>query len=220
MTNGHATYKGMTLFTTAGERKYLSATERERFLAALNVLERPEERTFCEMLHWTGCRPSEALALTALNIDIEDGTVLVCTLKKRGGHRGRQFRAIPAPRGFIDRLDSVHGLSRARARPDGGRDARLWTFSRTTAWKRTQAVMRAAGITGARACAKGLRHGYGVHAALASVPETRIKKWLGHESLATTEIYLDMAGPEDRAIAERMWRSGPGPDGHAARILS
>ena len=210
MTNGPVTYKGMTLFTTAGERKYLSATERERFLAALNVLQRPEERTFCEMLHWTGCRPSEALALTALNIDIEDGTVVVCTLKKRGGHRGRQFRAIPAPRAYIERLDAVHGLSRARVRPDGGRDARLWTFSRTTAWKRTQTVMRAAGITGARACAKGLRHGYGVHAALASVPETRIKKWLGHESLATTEIYLDMAGPEDRAMAARMWPCGLG----------
>ncbi|MDD3444395.1 MAG: hypothetical protein PHS60_03220, partial [Zavarzinia sp.] len=64
-------------------------------------------------------------------------------------------------------------------------------------------------------CARGLRHAYGVHAALASVPETNIKKWLGHAHLATTEIYLDMAPPEERVIARRMW---PADDMQAAAI--
>ena len=68
--------------------------------------------------------------------------------------------------------------------------------------------MKAAGICGVRACAKGLRHTYGVHAALALVPETRIQKWLGHASLTTTEVYLDVALPEERAMAERMWPGG------------
>ena len=208
MAQGQPTYKGMTLFTQGGERKYLSAGERERFLAALHVLGRPEERTFCETLYWTGCRPSEALALTAHNIDIEGGAVIVRSLKKRGEWKGRHFRCIPVPRPYIERLDAVHHLRPTQARPLGYGDMPLWCFSRTTAWRLTRAVMDAAGITGARACAKGLRHAYGVHAALASVPETRIKKWLGHASLATTEIYLDMAAPEDRAIARRMWRGG------------
>lgn len=205
MMHGPSPYKGMTLFTQAGERKYLSAGERARFLAALPALDRPEERTFCEMLYWTGCRPSEALALTALNIDFEHGAVVVCSLKKRGEERGRHFRSIPVPSTFIEHLDAVHDLRRKQGMPDGGGSIRLWTFSRTTAWKRTRQVMDAAGITGKRACAKGLRHAYGIHAAIARVPETRIKKWLGHASLATTEIYLDMAAPEDRVIAERMW---------------
>lgn len=205
MTHGASPYKGMTLFTHAGERKYLSAGERERFLATLPVLERPEERTFCEVLYWTGCRPSEALALTALNIDFEHGAVVVCSLKKRGEERGRHFRSIPLPRDFLERLDKVHGLRRAQQQPDGGRNTYLWTFSRTTAWRHIKQVMAAAGITGVRACPKGLRHAYGIHAAISRVPESRIKKWLGHSSMATTEIYLDMAAPEDRTIAKRMW---------------
>ncbi len=202
-----ATYKGMTLFTEAGERKYLSAAERIRFLSALSVLNCPRERTFCEMLYWTGCRPSEALALTALNIDIDTGAVIVRSLKKRGKRKGCHFRPIPVPREFIARLAAAHDLRTVQACSDGGVHACLWNFGRTTGWKHIRRVMQAGGITGARACAKGLRHAYGVHAALASVPETRIKKWLGHASLETTEIYLDMAAPEDRAMAERMWRN-------------
>ncbi len=207
MSYGTATYKGMTLFTETGERKYLSASERRQFLAALRVLDCPQERTFCEMLYWTGCRPSEALALTALNIDIDAGVIIVRSLKKRGECKGRHFRPIPVPRAFMERLETVHELRRTQACPNNGDHARLWGFSRTTGWHRIRRVMDAGGIFGIHACAKGLRHAYGVHAALASVPETRIKKWLGHASLATTEIYLDMAAPEDRAIAERMWRA-------------
>jgi len=50
-----------------------------------------------------------------------------------------------------------------------------------------------------------LRHAYGAHAAMTQVPINRIKSWLGHASLDTTEIYLGTAGAEDRQIAERMW---------------
>lgn len=60
-------------------------------------------------------------------------------------------------------------------------------------------------LTSEKACTKGLRHAYGVNVALNNILESRIKKWLGHESLETTEIYLDVTGPEDHAIAERMW---------------
>lgn len=65
--------------------------------------------------------------------------------------------------------------------------------------------MTEAQITGVRACAKGLRYAYGVQAAMAQIPLNRIKSWLGHASLETTEIYIDTAGMEDRMIAERMW---------------
>lgn len=204
MAHGQPTYKGMTLFTQAGERKYLSEKERKRFLAALAVLQDPKAQTFCETLYWTGCRPSEALALTSHNIDIERAAVVVRSLKKRGKWKGRHFRAVPVPRPYIDHLDEVHDL-RHLARSKGRSEMPLWHFSRTTAWRHAHTVMEAAGIVGVRACANGLRHTYGIHAALTKVPETRIKKWLGHADLATTEIYLDMAAPEDRAIARRMW---------------
>ena len=32
-----------------------------------------------------------------------------------------------------------------------------------------------------------------------------IWRWTGHADIATTAIYLKIFGPEERAIAERMW---------------
>jgi len=126
---------------------------------------------------------------------------VIRSLKKRGELKGRHYRPVPVPGEFIERLAGIHGLQSRT----NDLERRLWTFSRTTGWARMKAVMDAAGLYGEKACAKGLRHGYGVHAAMTQVPETRIKKWLGHESLATTEIYLEMAAPEDRRMAQKMW---------------
>ncbi|WP_296583951.1 tyrosine-type recombinase/integrase [Xanthobacter sp.] len=53
---------------------------------------------------------------------------------------------------------------------------------------------------------KGLRHAFGVHAVRSGVPLILVQKWLGHEDIATTAIYTNVLGPEEREIAERMWR--------------
>lgn len=92
------------------------------------------------------------------------------------------------------------------------------TRGRTTARKRIRGVMQAVGIAGQRACARSLRHAYGVNTALTKVPETFIQKWLGHADLETSAIRLDMTGPEDRAIAERIWHSWA-PSGTYPAIL-
>ena len=205
MKDGSDYSQGMTLRTRQGEAKYLDTRERARFYAALDCLTCEVDRTFCEMIFWTGCRPSEALALCIHNIDIQAGFVAVRSLKKRGRQKGRLYRHVPLPRAFLERLDKAHGISAAQAVNDNGAFSRLWSFGRTTGWKRKKAVMTAAGISGVRACARGLRHSFGVHASLSGVPETRIKTWLGHSRLSTTEIYLDLAAPEDRAMMERMW---------------
>lgn len=194
--------KGMSLFDATGERKYLSAGERTRFYDALDGLDDPKERSFCETLYWTGCRPSEALALTAQQIDPEECRIIIRSLKKRGPLKGRHLRAVPVPDSFMRRLCAVHAIAQSQANGD---QARLWPFSRTTAWKRVRAVMAAAGLSGRKACARGLRHAYGVNAAVNCVPQSRIRVWLGHADDATTAIYLEMAAPEDHAIARRMW---------------
>ena len=51
------------LFNAEGGRLYVSADERARFLAAA-AEESPVHHVFCHLLHFTGCRPSEGLALT------------------------------------------------------------------------------------------------------------------------------------------------------------
>lgn len=81
------------LFDKAGSRKYLTADERAAFLKAADTAPR-EVRTFCHLLHFSGCRTSEALALTCDRVDFTNGTVTFESLKKR---RGGVYRSVPVP---------------------------------------------------------------------------------------------------------------------------
>ena len=63
---------GMQLFDAQGRRLYCTEEERRAFLAAAAKVPR-EVRTFCGTLHATGCRISEALALTARQVDLTAG---------------------------------------------------------------------------------------------------------------------------------------------------
>ncbi len=63
--------------------------------------------------------------------------------------------------------------------------------------------MQAAGIEGPQATSKGLRHG--VRATEKTRNPRLVMKWLGHMSLDTTIIYMDVIGQEERAAARKMW---------------
>jgi integrase/recombinase XerD len=185
------------LFNSAGKRLYLTLEERRKLLAAADREDR-ETRTFCYVLAFTGCRISEALALTPEAIDLAAGTIVFETLKKR---RRGVYRAVPVPPTLLDMIGLVHGLREKRLK----RAAPLWNFGRTTAWKRIVALMKAAGVRGPHATPKGLRHGFGVAAVQAGVPLNLLQRWLGHAQLTTTAIYANAVGPEERNIAARMW---------------
>ena len=72
----------MRLTDTAGNRLYLNAEERAAFLAVAR--RKPaRDRTLCETLHFTGCRPSELLEITPARVDLASGTITIRSLKKR-----------------------------------------------------------------------------------------------------------------------------------------
>ena len=73
------------------------------------------------------------------------------------------------------------------------------------AWRLVKRMMDIADISGPMACCRGLRHGFGIHAAVCKVPPNLIQRWMGHSSATTTAIYLDAVGQEERQFAERMW---------------
>lgn len=191
------------LFDDRGRRLYLTPEERAAFLAAGAQAPR-QVRTFCGLLHHTGCRLSEGLAVTPRRIDLAGKAVVFETLKKR---RRGVYRAVPVPDPYLDTLDMVHGLRETLKRPqDPIAEKPLWPWSRTTAWRRVAEVMEAAGIeNGPHRCPKGLRHGYGVAAISAGVPLNMLRKWMGHAKIETTAIYADALGQEQRDIAARMW---------------
>ena len=191
----------MRLHDCRGHRKYLTPGERKEFLQA--TASAPEDvRTFCATLAYTGCRISEALALTADRVDFPEGVLVFETLKKR---RRGIYRAVPVPPLLLDTLELVHDLQAVQRRPDRGAGTQLWQWSRSTAWRRVREVMGDAGIKGLHATPKGLRHSFGVLAVTSKVPLNIAQRWLGHSNIAVTAIYADVVGDEERQIAERMW---------------
>jgi len=181
----------MRLYAPTGERLYINADERARFFAAASVAP-AAVRLLCLTLALTGCRLSEALALTRAGV--QSGIITVRSLKKRGRNI---MREIPVPEELTAEL--IHF---AAALPER---ERIWPWCRSTAWRHVKAVMTAAGISGRHATPKGLRHGYGVHAIRSGVQLNMLQKWLGHADMATTAIYANVTGCEELEIAKRMW---------------
>ena len=148
----------MQLHDTQGKRLYLTADERRAFMAAASKAPRPV-RTFCAVLHDSGCRISEALALTPERIDLTGQALTIETLKKR---RSGVYRTVPVPPGLLDQLDLVHGVREAQKRGKGHADRPLWPWARNTAWRHVKAVMAVAdsrpGRTVAQGIAARLRH--------------------------------------------------------------
>ena len=189
------------LFTFEGKRKYLTAEEQGRFIAAANAHERAEVRTLCLTLAYTGCRISEALALTPDRVDLSDKSITYQTLKQRGKVK---YRSVPCPDALMDALELVHRVRKAKKTK---RQAQLplWSWGRTQATKHIWAVMEDAGITGDHASPKGLRHGFGVRMAMQTRNPRLVQKLLGHTNLETTAIYMDLVGDEARAEVIGAW---------------
>jgi len=200
----------MRLFSPAGERLYLSADERSRFLLAALEEDR-ENRLFCTVLHYTGARPSEVLGLTPNQISLTDKTLSFKTLKKRkrdseGRLKAAQYRTIPVPDKVIDDLDLVFDLRRIEKQAKINH-LPLWTMSRATAWRMVKKVMSRAGIKGKQATSKGLRHGFGI-AMLSGdkpLPLNILRDLMGHSDSKTTEIYLQAIGSEKRNLVMQAW---------------
>ncbi len=91
--------QGMRLHDAEGRRLYLTEEERRAFVLAAAKAPRGV-RTFCGVLHATGCRISEALAMTAQQVDLSGRVVVFESLKKR---RRGVYRAVPVPPGAAGR---------------------------------------------------------------------------------------------------------------------
>lgn len=183
------------MFDQQGRRKYLNWPEREAFFQAVKVDPDPANRAFCLTLFYTGCRITEALNLTPNNLDRSENAVVFATLKRRKEH----YRSVPVPETLMPLL--------AELSSEETPEVRLWSMSRTTGYRLVKHHMKGAGLTGTKACPKGLRHAY-AHACLSrGIPLPTVQKWLGHASLETTAIYLDMVGDEERELAKLLWRT-------------
>ena len=113
----------VSLYSLKRQRKYLTGPERSLFIAAAMSCQRPELRSLCLVLAYTGCRISEALNLIAASIEVTEASIALRSLKKR--KKVGIIRQVPVPAALIDELKAVHDLSVA--------GQRLWTWSRSRA---------------------------------------------------------------------------------------
>ncbi len=74
-----------------------------------------------------------------------------------------------------------------------------------TGWRKVKAVMAEAGIEGAKATPKGLRHAFGIAANQKGIALNMVQRWLGHADIKTTAIYSEALGTEERNVAKRLW---------------
>lgn len=189
----------LSLYGRDGRRKYVTPSERMAFIALALVEPNALVGTLCLILAYTGCRISEALRLIAARIEQQECFVAFITLKKRGR---LVVREVPIPAELVARIEQHHRLSEV------GPDARLFPWSRGRAWVLVKDVLLRSGCApGPHCTCKGLRHGFGIHAIRSGVPLNLVSRWLGHSNIATTAIYLDATGDEEREIASRMWQA-------------
>ena len=173
----------MRLYSATGERLYLDAGERAAFLSALDA-EAPANHMYGHVLHYTGCRPTEALQLTVGRVLVSEQALVLRSLKKCKIDRRGQER-----------------------RPGANRDAPLWAMSRSTVWRLIKRVMAWTNIQGRQATGKGLRHGFGVAMVTAGrpLPIHVLSQLMGHASTKVTEIYLQIVGEEQRRLVMEAW---------------
>lgn len=183
-----------SLHDSKGRRKYLNQTERLRFLECTQ--NRPVEiKLFSQLLYYTGARIAEIHNLTTRNIDFSNKTVVIETLKQR---KQGVYREIPLPDFLLEELALyIDAITQKE------KDIKLlWQFSLRSASRYIKSIMHDAKIY--EGSAKSLRHGFAVHC-INFAPISTVRKWLGHSSLETTSIYLDVIGVEEREIAEKIW---------------
>ena len=201
-----------------GQRLYMDAQERERFLHHSNALSNRQHRLFCHVLHWSGARISEILALTGQRIDFDRQTITFQTLKKRkltqkGELKAPAFRQVPVPPELLNGLDYLYDLRNRQQRKDKTLALPLWshqqhperTMSRATGWRIIKRVMDIAKIEGPQATPKGFRHGFGVAMVMGGMDLYTLQRILGHERPETTAIYLQVKGAEAHELQMQYW---------------
>ena len=85
-------------------------------------------------------------------------------------------------------------------------DGRLVDVHRTTAWRWVQAAVRKAEELGAipfgrRVGTHTLRHSYARHLLVHGIPINYLSRWLGHSSIQTTLIYLELVPDPTGSLA-------------------
>lgn len=217
---GHARFSDMTppltdvpRGTPATDRQNVSAATTDRLQDRLRYIRRDEVqaalreetrdrlRALLQLLWYSGCRISEALAVRVGDVDVGSSSVVMVNLKqkRRVGGGGRASKVCPLPPRFAGELAAM-GPAPGRA------DGQLFAWTRTYAYRLVRAALERGGVERDRAHPHALRHGHAVHALRGGATLDVVKNALGHSSIQTTALYLRATSEDVRkAYAGIQW---------------
>ncbi len=153
-----------------------------------------------ELLYATGARVSEAVSLSADDLDL-DGDVPVVRLFGKG----RKERIVPVGSFAVEAVEAY----RVRARPAlaaRGRGATAFflnsrggPLSRQSAWTAIRRAAEAAQL-GERISPHTMRHSFATHLLEGGASVREVQELLGHSSVATTQIYTAVTAAALREV--------------------
>lgn len=156
------------------------------------------DRALLELLYGTGARISEAVALTADDVDVETKTV-------RLFGKGRKERVVPLGSFALEALEAY----RVRARPEmaakGKGTAALFLnkrgnpLTRQSAWGIIQNAAKRAGLR-EHISPHSLRHTFATHLLEGGADVRVVQEMLGHSSVTTTQIYTAVSREHLREV--------------------
>ena len=152
-----------------------------------------------------GLRVSEPLDIEVRDLSLDTGSPTLRVRSGKGGKTRLLAGASGATRG---------ALSGALAYGDISQD-RIVEAHPTTAWRWVKAAVKRAEELGAIAPGKRigthtLRHSYARHLLLNGIPINYLSSWLGHSSIQTKLIYLELVPDPTGSLAEftKAWLAG------------
>ncbi len=175
--------------------EYLEAAEVQALIKAAPT----HQAGLLMLMQWrAGLRVSEALDIAPLDLSLDGDRP---TLKVRRG-KGDKARIVPLHPELAGALGSVIAFARMP------RESPIIHADRSTAWRWVKAALARANVLGAIPAGRAvkthtLRHSAARHWLASGVPINSVSRWLGHASITTTLIYLELL-PDPTGFMDRV----------------
>ena len=179
----------------AVEKKLPEYLEAHEVQAIIRAADDPRARLLMTEQWRAGLRVSEALALEVADLSLD---AELPTLRVRQG-KGRKSRIVPVH----PELRAAFSVALSYGSVSEGR---IIDVHRTTAWRWVQraharAEQLGAILPGRQLGNHTLRHSYARHLLMNGIPINYLSRWLGHSSIQTTLIYLELVPDPTGSLA-------------------
>lgn len=174
--------------------KALAVEEVEALIDAAGIGDSPvalRDKALLEILYGTGARISEAVSLTADDIDVENRSI-------RLFGKGRKERIVPLGKYALDALEAYMVRARPALAAKGKGNSALFLnkrgnpLSRQSAWEIIRRAAERAGIE-RDVSPHSLRHSFATHLLSGGADVRVVQEMLGHASVTTTQIYTKVS---------------------------